>query len=47
MDRTELLAKAFLELLGHTDLTYEPDGKVPPDFLLKDGTAIEVSHGAA
>lgn len=33
MDRTESLAKDFLEFLGHRSLIYEPDGNVPPDFL--------------
>lgn len=42
MDRTESLSKTFLEALGHSDLIYEPDGNIPPDFLLKDGTAVEV-----
>ena len=42
MDRTEAFARDFLEHLGHQDPAYEPDGNVPPDFLLADGTAIEV-----
>lgn len=42
MDRTENLAMDFLELLGHTNPTYEPDGNVPPDFVTGDGTAVEV-----
>jgi len=42
MDRTEAFARDFLEHLGHQDPVYEPDGNVPPDFLLADGTAVEV-----
>lgn len=42
MDYTEALAQRFLEELGFRNLQYEPDGNVPPDFLLDDGTAVEV-----
>lgn len=42
MDRTETFAKKFLEKLGHENPIYEPDGNIPPDFLLSDGTAVEV-----
>lgn len=42
MDHTETIAKQFLEELGYKDLKYEPDGNVPPDFLLDDCTAVEV-----
>ncbi len=42
MDESEVLVDRYLNNLGHSP-TYEPDGNIPPDFLLEDGkTAIEV-----
>jgi hypothetical protein len=41
MDRTEKLAAEFLKLRGYS-ITYEPDGNVPPDFVIGDRTAVEV-----
>jgi hypothetical protein len=32
----------FLKHRGYTDIVYEPDGKVPPDFLVEGHIAIEV-----
>ncbi|MNE64604.1 hypothetical protein D3C80_1600240 [compost metagenome] len=41
MYRSEELAKAYLESLGLGPVAYEPDGHVPPDFMIGD-IAIEV-----
>ena len=42
MDESETLVREYLEGLGHQPI-FEPDGNVPPDFVLEDGkTAIEV-----
>lgn len=51
MDRSEALAKQYLETLDLGPIVYEPDGNVPPDFALKGGIAVEVrrlnqNHGA-
>ena len=42
MDQAELHAKAFLGGLGFTDVIFEPDGNVPPDFALDGRIAVEV-----
>jgi hypothetical protein len=42
MDASEKLAFAYLSSLGFSQIAYEPDGKVPPDFLIKGEIAIEV-----
>ena len=42
MDETEKIAREFLRSKGFTDLVYEPDGNVPPDFLANGEIAIEV-----
>jgi hypothetical protein len=39
MDATEALAARYLESLGLGPVVYEPDGNVPPDFLLGDRVA--------
>jgi hypothetical protein len=41
MDRSEELARTYLESLGLGTVVYEPDGGVPPDFALDD-IGIEV-----
>jgi len=41
MDRSETLAKIYLESLGLNAVAYEPDGQIPPDFAFGD-IAIEV-----
>jgi hypothetical protein len=41
MDATEVLVAEFLAKKGHTNIVYEPDGNVPPDFLLNDQIAVE------
>ncbi len=42
MKNEEKIAKKYLESLGRGKLVYEPDGKVPPDFLIGGKTAVEV-----
>lgn len=42
MDNSECLVAEYLRSLGYTDIVYEPDGNVPPDFLVNKSIAIEV-----
>lgn len=42
MDPTEQLAERYLLHRGHRNVTFEPDGNVPPDFLIDDNIAVEV-----
>ena len=42
MDSTEQLARSYLETLGFANIVFEPDGGVPPDFLLDGRIAVEV-----
>jgi hypothetical protein len=42
MDDSEKAAKLHLEYLGFECIVYEPDGNVPPDFLVNGRIAIEV-----
>ncbi|MCH8542542.1 MAG: hypothetical protein LAT61_03120 [Alcanivorax sp.] len=42
MDSTERLVKNNLKHQGYTDIVYEPDGNVPPDFLINGSIAVEV-----
>jgi len=42
MDASEKLAKKLLQSLGFSDIEFEPDGNVPPDFLVDQKIAIEV-----
>jgi hypothetical protein len=42
MDATEALAARYLESLGLGPVVYEPDGNVPPDFVLGTRVAVEV-----
>lgn len=42
MDSSEKLAYAHLSAQGFSEIVYEPDGKVPPDFLLDNEIAVEV-----
>lgn len=42
MDKTEEIAKRYLTSCGFSDVVYEPDGNVPPDFLLDGKIAVEV-----
>jgi hypothetical protein len=42
MDAAEKRVAQFLAHLGYTKIVHEPDGKVPPDFLVDDRIAVEV-----
>jgi hypothetical protein len=42
MKDSEELAFQYLSSLGFVDIEYEPDGNVPPDFLVNGMTAVEV-----
>lgn len=42
MDATDKLVNKFLAHLGYKKVVYEPDGNVPPDFLVEDRIAVEV-----
>jgi hypothetical protein len=42
LDQSETLAKEYLCHLGFQDIIYEPDGNIPPDFLVDNTIAVEV-----
>lgn len=42
MDCSEKVAMNHLRFRGHQDVLYEPDGNVPPDFLVDRRIAVEV-----
>jgi len=42
MDSSEKFAKEYLELSGFKNIAFEPDGNVPPDFVIDGRIAIEV-----
>jgi hypothetical protein len=42
MDTSEKLVFEYLNHHGYTDIVYEPDGNIPPDFLVNGRIAIEV-----
>ena len=42
MDSSERIAYQYLSHQGFSDVAYEPDGNVPPDFLLNGRIAVEV-----
>jgi hypothetical protein len=42
MDYSEKVAMNHLRFRGHHDVLYEPDGNVPPDFLVDRRIAVEV-----
>lgn len=42
MNQDEVLAKQYLNSLGYKNVVHEPDGKVPPDFLINGSIAVEV-----
>ena len=42
MDATESHARKYLEHLRVRDIVYDPDGNVPPDFLVDGRIAVEV-----
>jgi hypothetical protein len=41
MDGTEALIREHLELRGFSDIVFEPDGNIPPDFLIDGRIAVE------
>lgn len=43
MNREEMLAEHYLQTLD-SDVAFEPDGNVPPDFLLNGKIAVEVTR---
>lgn len=42
MDETETLVNRFLVSRGYKNIVYEPDGNVPPDFIVDERVAVEV-----
>ena len=42
MDTSEKLVYEYLNHHGYKDIVYEPDGNIPPDFLVNGRIAIEV-----
>lgn len=42
MNPDEKIAKTYLESLGFSNIVYEPDGNIPPDFLVDGRIAVEV-----
>lgn len=42
MNHDEQLAKNYLEHKGFSSIIHEPDGKIPPDFLVNNSIAVEV-----
>ncbi len=42
MDRSETLARDYLMFRGFQSIVYEPDGNVPPDFIIDGRIAMEV-----
>lgn len=42
MKREEELVAAYLAHCGCSDIVYEPDGNIPPDFLVNGHVAVEV-----
>jgi len=42
MDSSERIVYEYLSSQGFSDVAYEPDGNVPPDFLLNGRIAVEV-----
>lgn len=42
MNQDEKIANKYLLSLGYENVVFEPDGNIPPDFLLNGKTAVEV-----
>jgi hypothetical protein len=42
MDATETLVSKYLAHEGYSNVVYEPDGNIPPDFLINGRIAVEV-----
>lgn len=42
MNKDERIAERYLKSLNIGEVAYEPDGKIPPDFLVNGCIAVEV-----
>lgn len=42
MDSSEVTIQKLLAHMGFTDIVYEPDGNIPPDFVVNGEIAVEV-----
>ncbi|MFW5794862.1 MAG: hypothetical protein ACOCV1_05220 [Bacillota bacterium] len=42
MNKTEMIAKKFLKYKSYSNIIYEPDGNIPPDFSISNNIGIEV-----
>ena len=42
MDGSEVATRELLAHMGFTDVVYEPDGNIPPDFVVNGTIAVEV-----
>lgn len=42
MDSSEIATRHLLVHMGFTDVAYEPDGNIPPDFVINGEIAVEV-----
>jgi len=42
MKKEEKIAKSYLQHIGAINIVYEPDGNIPPDFLVDGEIAVEV-----
>lgn len=42
MDEAEAVAQKYLAHRGHKTIRFEPDGNMPPDFLVDESIAVEV-----
>jgi len=42
MDRSEAVVQVLLANMGFSKVVYEPDGNIPPDFVVNDEIAVEV-----
>jgi hypothetical protein len=42
MDESESLVRDYLQYQGFERIVYQPDGNIPPDFLVDDRIAVEV-----
>jgi len=42
MKQEEQIAKMYLEHIGFSSIDYEPDGNIPPDFVINGDIAVEV-----
>jgi hypothetical protein len=44
MNREEEITETYLKSLGFTDVIFEPDGNIPPDFTIDGRIAVEVTR---